>query len=1255
MVAMIVPAARANVYNVTGTADGAGSVVSTGGNNFNATTLRAAVNAANTAGGANTINIPSGTYLLTLGELPLGTTSNTTFTINGTGTPANTIIQHDTNSAVARVFDLDPNLLGGVNVTIQNVTVAHGRNNDGIGGAGIISGFQGPPAADTTSISNCVLLDNQVIGTTNGAVGGGIQNIGGTLTINACAFVQNSATNFSGGAIYYDSHSPSIGTFQVSNSQFTNNVCGDAADGGGAIFVSGVTGSTLSISNSIFVSNRVTSVNGSGGAIIKFGGAPLNITGCTFLNNQVLGTSVTVNNASGGAIDNAGGPMNLQYCRLFGNSAAVASHGNAVNNATAAGATLNAANNWWGVNTGASAADLTGTNAAVWLKLTHSANPSTVAVSNSTTLTATFLTNSAGTFIPVANLGVLVGLPINFTNATNGFISSQQTTVQPSGSATAVFTASFPSVGTAQAIVDNGIATAQMTIPCLTITGNVSGGGGGGICPGGSALVTVSLSGGFPPYSVTLNNGGGTLVGPSPLVFTVSPSATTTYSVSIASDNYGCPATVTGNATVTVNSLSPPTITPTPPTVVNLSSGNQASGPGGLAGYSWTITNGTIVGSANTANITYTAGIYGSVTLGLTVTNASGCSGSNSISVPIVIQPVVSLGCDLRTNYFSSLTFTDAIPATPTGIAFDGTNYWACSGGSSGGVRLGRYDINGVLLTNYSPGLDFRSVFTGSNSVIFARAYSDPVIYRQTSPGVFVNSGVTLTGGTLDAQSEVVLNGAGTEYDAMSGGVVSRWDLTGAYIGSVTLQGFGAVSGENTIPNSRALGVAGEFWVTFAPNGVLSVWDTSGNRLGEATLSGAQASSGWSFSYCNGKAFVSDGSLWRAFDVCDAARVAVYGAPSTPSWNTDVQTKIIAAGLTPQVDAVLVSSGNPVPALADFRKYEAVLVYSDSPFNDPTNIGNALASYVDLGGGVAVATFAFSTTFDPLGGRLATNGYLAFTTAGGGTIGSSLTLVKDIPAHPLLDNISSFNGGSSSYHNSSITNTPSAVIAAHWSGDNQPLVGGKDIPPGGRTAGLNFYPPSSDARSDFWVAGTDGARLMANALVWSGKIPPTISLGPTNQVAQTGGHVSFRAGAVGTPPLTYQWLLNGTNIPGATSNVLAVTATTNTSGIYRAIVSNPYGESISPGAALNLPLRFLSPVRSGNSLPLFLANADGSPITPVQAAKIQLFTASSPGLPFASWTPATNSVVLVGGLLRVDGITLNSSNSRSFFRAQQMP
>jgi PKD repeat protein len=49
--------------------------------------------------------------------------------------------------------------------------------------------------------------------------------------------------------------------------------------------------------------------------------------------------------------------------------------------------------------------------------------------------------------------------------------------------------------------------------------------------------------------------------------------------------------------------------------------------------------NGTITSATNIQNITYTAGASGTVDLTLVVTNASGCSATNTVNVTINANP----------------------------------------------------------------------------------------------------------------------------------------------------------------------------------------------------------------------------------------------------------------------------------------------------------------------------------------------------------------------------------------------------------------------------------------------------------------------------------------------------------------------------------------------------------------------------------------------------------------------------------------
>ncbi len=98
-----------------------------------------------------------------------------------------------------------------------------------------------------------------------------------------------------------------------------------------------------------------------------------------------------------------------------------------------------------------------------------------------------------------------------------------------------------------------------------------------------------------------------------------------------------------------------------------------------------------------------------------------------------------------------------------------------------------------------------------------------------------------------------------------------------------------------------------------------------------------------------------------------------------------------------------------------------------------------------------------------------------------------------------------------------------------------------------------------------------------------GPVPARIAVQPTNQVADLGGTNSFRVTPGGTPPFTYQWQFNGTNlvngggISGATTSNLTLSGIQlSQAGNYRVTVSNALGAATSTNATLtvftNIPL-----------------------------------------------------------------------------------
>jgi len=82
---------------------------------------------------------------------------------------------------------------------------------------------------------------------------------------------------------------------------------------------------------------------------------------------------------------------------------------------------------------------------------------------------------------------------------------------------------------------------------------------------------------------------------------------------------------------------------------------------------------------------------------------------------------------------------------------------------------------------------------------------------------------------------------------------------------------------------------------------------------------------------------------------------------------------------------------------------------------------------------------------------------------------------------------------------------------------------------------------------------------------------PAIVSSSQNQTVTNGANVTFSVNATGTPPLAYQWQLNNTNLPGATSSNLTLTAVTFAqAGFYTVVITNVLGSAGSGPVALSV-------------------------------------------------------------------------------------
>jgi len=228
----------------------------------------------------------------------------------------------------------------------------------------------------------------------------------------------------------------------------------------------------------------------------------------------------------------------------------------------------------------------------------------------------------------------------------------------------------------------------------------------------------------------------------------------------------------------------------------------------------------------------------------------------------------------------------------------------------------------------------------------------------------------------------------------------------------------------------------------------------------------------------------------RAGGSLNVAIVAAAAGDVSAPFFTDPQNRLLASGFFASV--AVINAGAVTPTLAELQQYDAVLVWSNFDFADSTALGDALADYVNGGGGVVVAVFSNSSATSGrfLAGRWITHDYTVIPTQSGNITGAATIGTINLPAHPIMAGVTNFSGGTSSFRPSAPAFPDPGVldIVAHWS-DGRTLAVVREDAVGSRVD-LGFYPPSDAVFPGFWSGSTDGGLLLANALKFAAERLP---------------------------------------------------------------------------------------------------------------------------------------------------------------------
>jgi len=122
-----------------------------------------------------------------------------------------------------------------------------------------------------------------------------------------------------------------------------------------------------------------------------------------------------------------------------------------------------------------------------------------------------------------------------------------------------------------------------------------------------------------------------------------------------------------------------------------------------------------------------------------------------------------------------------------------------------------------------------------------------------------------------------------------------------------------------------------------------------------------------------------------------------------------------------------------------------------------------------------------------------------------------------------------------------------------------------------------------------WIV-VDGVNCSSGSYVlgWTNASPPALSLQPVGQILAPGSRLALSTASSGTPPMNYQWQLNGTNIPGANASSFALqNFQPANAGGYQVVIANTYGAvtSLTATVTTTAPLSISatsSPVGAGS-------------------------------------------------------------------------
>jgi hypothetical protein len=337
--------------------------------------------------------------------------------------------------------------------------------------------------------------------------------------------------------------------------------------------------------------------------------------------------------------------------------------------------------------------------------------------------------------------------------------------------------------------------------------------------------------------------------------------------------------------------------------------------------------------------------------------------------------------------------------------------------------------------------------------------------------------------------------------------------------------------------------------------------------------------------------------------VSPAARLTVR-TTSAPVFTTQPQSALVVAGSA--ATFAVAASGSPTPTL------------------QWQSLAPGASAWVDIPGATA------STLTTPTVG-LSDNGTqfraVAMSSAGSATSGVALVAVSPAPIAPTIQvqpfDVTAAPGSTASFV---VVAHGSDPLSYQWRRDGNAIAGAT----GPRVDLPDVAIADSGAHLDVVVSNPAGSITSSPAILTVSTIgvtpvAPTITQQPVSGTTTAPYPALFTVVASGTPPLSYQWLLNGVAIPGANDASYGTGLTTigQPPQTYSVVVWNAGGAVVSSGAILTvvagapLTVQSVTPAAGSTGNPSLTSTIDATfseilDCTSIDATSFQVVEGTSP-------------------------------------------